>query len=67
MPDPKRHAETGEGLLHELTDDEYFAAFSQMPPVYDADGNEVSGLFDDVQDKRAEKKAAAERGEEWSP
>jgi hypothetical protein len=67
MPDPKRHQETGEGLLHELTDDEYFAAFEEMPKVYDADGNEVTGLFDDVQDKRAEKQIAAAHGEEWTP
>lgn len=55
MPDPKRHEETGEALLHELTDDEYFDALPLMPKVYDADGNEVVGLFDDVQDKRADK------------
>lgn len=67
MPDPRRHEETGEGLLHELTDDEFFDALTQMPPVYDADGNEVIGLFDDVQDRRPEKRAAAERGEEWTP
>lgn len=67
MPDPSLHQQTGEGLLHELTDDEFFDALPQMPTVYDADGNEVTGLFDDVQDRRAEKRAAAERGEEWSP
>lgn len=57
MPTPKQHEEAGEGLLHQLTDDEYFDAIGQMPPVYDADGNEVTGLFDDVLDLREEKKA----------
>jgi hypothetical protein len=51
-----RHEQIREGDLHNLTDDDYFDALAQMPPVYDADGNEVGGLFDDVQDKRAEKR-----------
>lgn len=55
MPNP-RHEQIREGDLHNLTDDDYFAALAQMPPVYDADGNEVAGLFDDVQDKRDEKR-----------
>jgi hypothetical protein len=67
LPTPQQHEQAGEGLLHELTDDEYFAAIEQMPPVYDADGNRVPGLFDDVQDRRAEKRAAAERGEDFLP
>lgn len=57
MPTPQEHREAGEGLLHHLTDDEYFDALPTMPKVFDADGNEVTGLFDDVQDLRAEKRA----------
>ncbi len=67
MTRPTPPGEPAEGNLHDLTDDDYFDALAQMPPVYDADGNEVSGLFDDVQDRRAEKRAAVERGEKWSP
>lgn len=61
MRDPR------EGNLHDLSDDDYFAAIQEMPPVFDADGDEVTGLFDDVQDRREEKRLAAERGEESSP
>lgn len=50
-----RHERIREGDLHNLSDDDYFDALAEMPPVYDADGNEVTGLFDDVQDKRTEK------------
>lgn len=50
-----RHEQIREGDLHNLSDDDYFDALAQMPPVFDADGNEVTGLFDDVQDMRAEK------------
>lgn len=52
-----RHEQIREGDLHNLSDDEYFAALEQMPPVYDADGNEVTDLFDDVVDLRAEKRS----------
>lgn len=63
MTEPEeKHRRTGEGGLHELTDDDYFTALETMPPVYDAEGRQVTGLFDDVQDLRAEK--AAERGPE---
>lgn len=47
-----KHAATGEGNLHDLDDDTYFEAIAQMPKVFDADGNEVAGLFDDVVDAR---------------
>lgn len=50
-----RHAVLREGDLHNLSDDDYFDAIAAMPPVYDADGNEVPSLFDDVVDKRAAK------------
>jgi hypothetical protein len=46
-----------EANLHQLSDDDYFAAISEMPPVYDAEGNEVTGLFDDVVDLREAKRA----------
>lgn len=49
------HAESGEGNLHDLSDDDYFDAIATMPPVYDADGHVVTGLFDDVIDARAQK------------
>lgn len=59
----RRHEQIREGDLHNLSDDDYFDALAQMPPVYDADGNEVHGLFADVQDKRAEKAAGTYRPE----
>lgn len=62
-----RHQASGEGNLHDLSDDDYFEALAEMPKVFDADGNEVVGLFGDVQDRREEKRLAAERGEEFSP
>lgn len=49
------HDEIGEGNLHELDDDTYFEALATCPPILDAEGRPLVGIFDDVQDKRAEK------------
>lgn len=57
----ERHRSIGEGDLHSLSDDDYFAALEEMPPVYDENGNQITGLFDDVVDMREEKRRAAER------
>lgn len=50
-----RHAVIREGDLHSLSDDDYFDAIAVMPKVLDADGNEVTGIFDDVVDAREQK------------
>lgn len=61
QPEPDKHTVSGEGNLHDLTDDEYFNALPEMPPVYDAEGNQVTGLFEDVVDAREAKRAEAAR------
>lgn len=50
-----RHAVIREGDLHNLSDDDYFDAIAEMPKVCDGDGNEVTGIFDDVVDMRGKK------------
>jgi len=59
MTTPGTPDQPGEGNLHDLTDDAYFAAIESCPPVYDAAGNRLTSIFDDVQDKRAEKASTA--------
>lgn len=61
---PNQHEQTGEGNLHDLTDDEYFASLEEMPPVLDAEGNEITGLFADVVDARESKARAARAAEQ---
>ena len=51
-----RNYDPAEGNLHLLSDDEYFDDLHNNPvPVYDADGNELTGLYDDVVDERDKK------------
>lgn len=53
-----KHEQSGEGGLANLTDDDYFDDLNNhRVPVYDADGNELTGLYDDVIDARELKKA----------
>ena len=50
--------ETGEANLHTLTDNVYFDDLNNhRVEVYDADGNPLTGIYDDVVDLRAEKEA----------
>lgn len=60
QPEGQDPQEPREGNLHDLTDDAYFAALAEMPPVLDAEGNEVTDLFADVVDAREEKAQIAQ-------
>jgi len=66
MSDPTQAPDQLDGDLHSLSDDEYFEALAAMPAVRDADGSPVD-VTGDVQDRRAEKAAAAAAGQEWTP
>lgn len=53
-----RHEATREGGLHDLTDDDYFDdLLNHRVAVFDADGNEVTDMYDDVSDVREAKRA----------
>lgn len=58
MAQANKHEASGEGGLHDLTDDAYFDDLhNNLVTIFDADGNPVEGMYDDVVDMRAEKKA----------
>lgn len=59
MTTPNLHADTGEGGLSKLTDDDYFAALGQFPGAVDGAGNPIDDLFDDVVDAREVKRQQA--------
>lgn len=53
-----RHRATAEGGLHDLTDDEYFDDLNNhRVQILDAGGSVIEGIYDDVVDRREEKKA----------